>query len=267
MTIEVLICTIGAGILKVAAVMAAPRDDVRYLVSYQYNNEEDIKLIPDSLREREDVRVLAVKGRGLSANRNHALRNAVGDILIFADDDNRYSWENFDALLTVAAAHPDVDAFCLRSQSYQGILHRNFPRESFNLRQSPRGYYVRSCELALRRNARCPEFDTCFGLGSKYLACGEEEIFIIDMVRTGFKACYYPVTLVSTDAGTTGSKFLTDAAVRRSKGAVLAAIHGQWGALLRIAKYAALNVNGMSRFVAFIDMLRGIRYAKKIGRC
>ncbi len=267
MSIDVLICTIGNGILKVADVMAEPRNDVNYLVSFQYTNKSDLNLIPDELKQRGDVKVLVVEGCGLAANRNYALSHAQADILLFADDDNRYTWGDFDRLLYVFNERPDVDALCLRSCLYNGELHREYSSQAFNLLNSPKGYYVRSCELALRNRKNIPKFDVHYGLGSEYLACGEEEVFVYDMIRRGLNVWYYPMTIVSTDHGTTGSLFNSLASVRRSKGAVLAAIHGHKGAMLRVLKYAMFNISGMSRVEALRDMLRGIDYAKKIGRC
>ena len=39
MTIDVLICTCGSGILKVSNVLTRSREDVRYIVSFQYDYE------------------------------------------------------------------------------------------------------------------------------------------------------------------------------------------------------------------------------------
>ncbi len=267
MTIEVLICTIGKGIIKTVNVLAEPRDDVKYLVSFQYTNYSDLNLIPDGLKKRSDVSLFPVYGSGLSANRNYAMRHSVGDIILFADDDNRYTWECFDRLLDVFRKNPNADAICFRSVSYKGCFQRKFPDCSFELNSPPKGYYVRSCEIVLRQNKNYPEFDTHFGLGSEYLACGEEEVFVYDLIKKGYKVIYCPVTIVSTASSTTGALFLKLASVRRSKGAVLSAIHGYWGALPRIIKYAIFNVKGMPRLKALSDMLCGAAYAKRTGRC
>ncbi len=267
MTIDVLICTCGSGILKVSNVLTRSREDVRYIVSFQYDYEAELNLIPDDLLSRKDVDVVKSKSHGLSVNRNNALRSSKGDIILFADDDNRYTWGDFDRILYVFDERPDVDIVCFRSAGYDGVFCRDFPKESFNLNRMPHGYYVRSCEIAMRRRNDYPEFDEHFGLGSEYLACGEEEVFIHDALKQDFRIFYYPLTIVRTDSDTTGSQFNKLAAVRRSKGAVLAAIHGAAVAYLHVIKYAAFHVHGMSRLVALKDMCKGIAYAKKIGRC
>ncbi len=267
MTIEVLICTIGEGIKKTVNVLACARADVKYLISFQITRDSDLKLVPDVLNKRSDVSLFPVYGIGLSANRNHAISHSTGDVVVFADDDNRYTWEYFDTLLNIFGKNPQADVICFRSVLYDGRLQRKFPDFSFDVKFPPKGYYVRSCEIALRNNGNYPEFDTNFGLGSEYLACGEEEVYVHDLIKSGFKVIYCPVTAVGTASNTTGAMFLTSASVRRSKGAVLSAIHGCWGALPRLLKYAVFNVKGMSRLKALYDMLSGVVYAKKIGRC
>ena len=76
MTIDVLICTCGSGILKVSNVLTRSREDVRYIVSFQYDYEAELNLIPDDLLSRKDVDVVKSKSHGLSVNRNNALRSS-----------------------------------------------------------------------------------------------------------------------------------------------------------------------------------------------
>lgn len=265
-SIEVLICTRGARIAKVGAVMAAPQRGVSYLVAFQCSSSGERALVPEEVVSRGDVRLLEFHDSGLSRNRNHALDAASGDILLFADDDNRYAPASFDAVRRGFEALPRASGLCFQSQLYNGELQRRFPSQPFSLLDSPRGYYPRSCEIAVKRSEGVPRFDEHFGLGSGFLACGEEEVFVADMLRSGSEVWYFPAPIVLTASGTTGSLFNASAAVRRSKGAVLAVRHGVVGAVARIAKFSAMNVRGMSRARAFADMLRGVVYAKEIGR-
>lgn len=267
MTIEVLVCAIAGDILNVTNLLAPERKDVSYLVSFQYQNDSELNMIPDDLRSRKDVRIVTTKSFGLSVNRNNAMSHSSGDILLFADDDNRYESSDFDRIQHVFEEHREADIVCFRSADYSGRLNREYPESSFNLVNQPSGYYVCSCEIVLRRRDGYPKFDEHYGLGSAFLACGEEEVFIHDALQAGFTAYYYPMTIVKTDRNTTGTGFNRLPAVRRSKGAVLAAIYGYRSAMLRVFKYAMLNVHGMSKFKALSDMMQGVRYAKSIGRC
>lgn len=73
MSIDVLICSLNKGIVRVDEVMLPPRSDVHYIVSYQYTDERYLDLIPESLSQREDVTLYKYNGQGLSANRNLAM--------------------------------------------------------------------------------------------------------------------------------------------------------------------------------------------------
>lgn len=269
MTTEILICTCASGIRKIANVINTTRPDVRYLVSFQYHSEQELNIIPAELKIRDDVRLVTIKSGGLSANRNNAINASQGDILVFADDDNYYDTRFFERISQTFSENEEIDIACFRSADYEGRLCRAFPENAFDFRYIPRGYFVRTCEIVARRSSIIGKvrFDEHFGLGADYLACGEEEIFLNDAVKCGLKIKYFPLIIVQTDSNTTGTHFSTNAAVRRSKGAVLAAIHGECAATLRIIKYALFNVRGMSRVKAFKNMLEGVRYSKKIGRC
>ena len=105
--------------------------------------------------------------------------------------------------------------------------------------------------------------DERFGLGSPYLACGEEEIFVEDVARQGLEVRYEPLPIVRTDSLTTGTKFLQSPAVQRSKGAVLYYMHGFRGAFLRCVK-CALHVPGPFRkWKVFVNLWNGIRYIQR----
>lgn len=54
-TVEVLICTINKGVVRILDNLVHPRPDVKYIVSYQYTDERYLELVPQALTEREDV--------------------------------------------------------------------------------------------------------------------------------------------------------------------------------------------------------------------
>ena len=137
MIIEVLICTIGRGIEKAAEVLTLPRNDVRYLISFQYSDSSELDYIPDKLKSREDVHVISVRSCGLSANRNNAMKHSTGDIILFADDDNRYTWKDFDNIADAFENNAYADAICFRSATYDGNFSREFPSVSFELCSPP----------------------------------------------------------------------------------------------------------------------------------
>lgn len=260
--LEILICTIDGGIARVSRILRPRRADVRYLVSWQYTTAER-PAVPAQLAERDDVRVIPVAGKGLSANRNHAFGQAKGDLLLLADDDVRYGEADFDRVMAAFGKYPEADVICFQAKDEAGNPMRSYPLLPCRYEQRPYGSYVCSWEIALRNRKNLPLFDERFGLGAPFLACGEEEVWVETVVRQGGVVQYEPVPVVSTDRHTTGMKFLESPAVQRSKGAVLYYMHGFAGALLRCVKYS-LTISGVRRrFVVLRNMWDGIRYIQR----
>jgi len=262
--LELLICTLNEGIRRVPDMLLPERNDVRYLVSWQQTGTVQVDL-PEALlpEKRGDVRVLTLQGRGLSANRNHALKHATGDILLLADDDARYNHESFDTILRTFSRYPKADFICFRAVDRDGNFIKRYAENPYTYAKRPKGTHISSIEIAFRRQLNLPLFDERFGLGSKYLACGEEEIFLHDAISRGLKIIYLPEIIVETNPNTTGKRFRTLAAVRRSKGAVLCYLHGPVQAAARCLKYAATLGNGVTarqRLHFYKDMLVGIKY-------
>ena len=260
-TLEILISTINEGINKIPDILLPPRANVKYLVSWQRTGTVRVEE-PSILSERKDVKIVPLDGRGISSNRNNALKNASGDILLFSDDDTIYEPSYFERIKYNFAKYPKADVICFRAIDKDGNFIKRYSSTPFIYANRPRGTHFSSVEIALRRRTDIPFFDERFGLGSKYLACGEEEIFLNDIYKQGLKIIYVPETIVKTDAHTTGKRFRTFAAVRRAKGAVLCTLYGPIGAAARSLKYA-LSLSEFSyaqRIHFYKDMLAGIRY-------
>ena len=90
--IEFLICTLDEGVHQIKALLMPVQPRISYLVSWQHSAEQSESRtngsattqtrkypLPEWLKERPDVRVVHLAGRGLSRNRNCALSHAQGD--------------------------------------------------------------------------------------------------------------------------------------------------------------------------------------------
>lgn len=262
MTLQLLICTINEGIRRIPSMLLPERDDVKYLVSWQKTGTVSVEL-PEELTQRADVEVYTLDGRGLAVNRNNALRHATGDILLLADDDSSYKPEYFDIILRTFRRYVHADIICFQAIDRSGNYLKRYSAKPWTYAQRPRGTHISSVEIAFRRSTSLPLFDERFGLGSKYLACGEEEIFLHEAFLGGKKIIFIPETIVETDPNTTGKRFLTFAAARRAKGAVLCYLHGPVGATLRATKYcfSLPGDHSLARRTQFYrDMIAGIRF-------
>lgn len=260
MTLDILICTIDEGIKNVPEVLMSPREDVSYVVSMQFTDKEYLKLIPEILREREDVVLTTLEGRGLSRNRNNAIDHSSADILLIADDDVRYTKDGIDNIFKAYDQHKDADIICFKAETLEGMEMKNYPAEDIPFTEAfKRGYYPSSIEVTFRRNIPT-RFDERFGLGSEKLCSGEEDVFIYDAMQEGAKVWFVPETIVRTADGTTGDFFLTNKKVQLSKGATFRHIFGMKEALWRSVKEGGWYFihKGKNPLPIILNMWKGI---------
>lgn len=260
--LSILICTINDRIASVAEMLLPCRDDVRYVVSWQYTDESFLELLPPALAERDDVCVTTLPGVGLSNNRNNALQHCDTPLAIIADDDVRYTDADFDRIIAAFADNPDADVLCFQAFAPDSSPLHAYAEAPFDYADAPKGTYFISFEIAFRTAAPLTTFDPRFGLGSEYLAAGEEEVFLYESYHLGARVRYVPVRCCTTlNTETTGTRLLVDARVRRSKGAVHYIMHGYLGAVLRMLRESLLWPVGWRKRLSMLhDCHDGIRY-------
>ncbi len=262
MVIEILLSTYNEGIAKVPNVLLSPRNNVKWLISFQYSEDIFIKQIPPSLYLRDDVTLIPFEGKGLSQNRNMALAHATGDILLLADDDATFKQEYFDNIFQTYLEDNTVDIVCFQALTHDGKELHPYPNYSFFYQNTPRGYWYNSQEITFRRTSQVPQFDTRFVINAPKLGCGEEEVFLWHAHKKGLTIRYIPKVIVETDANTSRQSFFTDKRLQRAKGGVLCIMHGPLGAFLRCLKYAIRHANH-NPILLLWQMVYGIIYIRR----
>lgn len=264
MTIEVLICSFDKGIVKIEDVLLPPRQDVSYIVSYQYTDERYLELIPATLTSRADVRIYKYRGQGLSNNRNQAMSHARGDVVIYADDDTRLCTDSFERITRAFERHPEIDVALFRVSTYIGRWLKDYPAEEAKMHY-PIPYSVSTIEMAFRREKVQGRirFDERFGLGTKFLTSGEEDVWIYDAFRHGLTMHYFPEKIAETSMMLKQSMIYVDAGVQRSYGALNYYIHGST-AWLHCLSFALRNTRkGYCHLIPMLrHLLEGVRYIK-----
>ena len=266
MTIDILICSLNKGIVKVADVLLQPKEGVRYVISYQYTDERYLDLIPSELKDREDVLFCQYKGEGLSANRNLAMDKAKADLVIFADDDARFTDSAIDLVRETFDNHPDLDIAFFTASTYTGKQLKKYPAQERPVKEIPSDYSISAIEMVCRRSRvqSVVRFDERFGLGTKFLTCGEEDIWLTDALRLNLNMHYFPKKLVETSTMLKKSLVYVDAGVQRSRGAFEYYLHGNY-AWITCFKFAIQSAT--KGFCHFIPMMRhlseGIIYMRR----
>ena len=250
LTLEVMIATCGAdGARKVAAMNLPELSRVCYLVSWQNSSEGEI---PQSLSQRQDVRIIRLDGLGLSRNRNNCLDNACGDILLIADDDLLFYPEGLQAILTVFETTPELEYGSFR---FDSEANKPYPSVATSLATLPKDFYQVSFEIALRRDSRAGKlrFNESFGLGAEKFTAGEEEFFLKKAQINRLNCRFFPITVGRHPGLSTGVKRRLADGTIRARG-VFTVIEYPLTAFLRIP-LAAWRI-GRARQAGFCKALK-----------
>lgn len=231
--LQVMICTYGAdGIERLAKSSHPVISGVEYLVSWQTDGNTPL---PRSLK-RDDIKIFTIQGKGLSANRNHALGKATAPLLLISDDDVEYTKDNLQRVITAFEDNPDADILTFKYDTQN--CHKTYPENSISLSTPFKGYFISSIEIAFRRESIQGKiwFNEFFGIGAVFPS-GEEDVFIKDCLANGLTGKFIPATIARHDGDTTTQRTAMHPTLSQTKGAVFLHTHpSDW--IARMAVHA-----------------------------
>lgn len=218
--LEILMAAYGeAGVKRIVETDPPRLEGVEYTVSWQQPKGD----IPSYLASRDDFRILKFYTKGSSTNHNHAIDAARGEILLMADDDQKYTADSLRAIISAFDSHPDCDFLTFRFTTDGPAKY--YPSESFDWRKPPKGAYVSTIEMAVRRSSLTPDtrFDENFGVNCPF-ACGDDQVFLHNLLKAGLKGRFIPMDICFHPGDTTGSR-LSMAVMAEAKGAMFMKLH------------------------------------------
>lgn len=214
----------------------------------------------------QHIRMISTTERGLSRSRNMAIQNAIGDICLLSDDDERFvdGYENIITEAFQSLPKADVIAFDVRNKvtrlkpQVQQLKYLNCLK-------------IASYQIAFRRNSVLQKqvfFDPLMGAGSGN-GCGEENKFLFDCLRSGLNIYYHPSTIASVDSRSStwffgyGRDFFYQrgGATRHMMGAIPSIFYG----IYYLIRKRNLYISTISTGQAAAELFRGIR-ENPIGR-
>lgn len=158
------------------------------LIINQCDNDQYVEVVGDNGRT---IRMISTTERGISKSRNMALSNAMDNICLFCDDDEKLNPDYETIILNAFEDNPQADliAFWVDIPSKKGKY----------LNKSKRIKYIdalkiSSVQIAFRRERICNnhiQFDILMGSGTNN-GGGEEVKFLFDCLRKGLKILYVP---------------------------------------------------------------------------
>lgn len=255
--LQILISTYGReGIERTAKMPLDIIEGVEYIVGWQTKDIEP--LIPARL-SRPDIRVIISRGHGLSRNRNICLDAATAPLVLISDDDLIHTPKQINRIIKLFDKHPEVDIITFRHDA-PDEYKRNYPEHQFNLASPPKGYFLVSFEMAMRRNRRTSKLRYNEWLGAGMELCGgEEDVLMADARDAGIPGLFIPETLVTHDHATTCHRLTGNPGLLMAKGAVFYRVrpHTWFPAL-------CLHALKSGRPFHFIKhTLRGVAYARR----
>lgn len=130
-----------------------------------------------------NIRVINSLEKGLSKSRNLALENAVGKILLIADDDVVYQDDFLSKIINGYNKFPDAAVINFCAVNSNGTLLKKYPVNSKSDLNIFDILNTNSIEITLNKSIvdqTKTQFDENFGLGAIF-ELGEEAIFLIDL--------------------------------------------------------------------------------------
>lgn len=245
------------GIMRVEAMNLPVVPGIEYVVSWQEYNGADI---PESIKQRSDIHVTRTSSKGLSNNRNNALANARGKLILISDDDVKYTASQLQAVIDTFHDNPETD---YASFMYVGNDNKPYPNKITDLKKVPKGFYQSSIEIAFRRNHATETLLFCplFGLGTPFFKCGEEELLLLRARKLGLECTFFPITITSHLHMSTGER-ISEPGVMHSKGALIALSHPTTFPLRIIINAWRLHKTRNIKFAsACLRMFNGARHA------
>lgn len=158
------------------------------------NQCPDMEKIPDNI-DGVMQKFYSYKEKGLSKSRNKAIEKCQSDIFLIADDDMQYvnNYENIVRDAYEKYKDADIIAFYVSSDNKNNIKPK-LKEGKINFLTT---FKLQSVQLSFKTESiksQNIKFDENFGAGSE-LYMGEENIFLIDCLKSKLKIYSYPVEI------------------------------------------------------------------------
>ena len=205
--LEVLVCTFEDRLSGLISRLPAPQAGIAYLICHQVPSGQDFDVSP--LRKRDDLRYMRFDDRGLSRNRNHCLRHAVGHICLIADDDIEFLPGWTETVLRGFETRRDATFVTFALVDANDTPKRAYPPAP--VRHDVRSAYrVISAELAFhldRARVLGVGFNEQLGIGT-LVGIGEENVFLRDLMKQGGAGWLVPDPIVRNGPSTAGERMM-----------------------------------------------------------
>jgi len=162
----------------------------------------------NELSARQDFRHDELISKGVAKSRNKANDLALGEYLIFSDDDITFDAFGLRQAIEYLDSHPEVSLLLGQATDESGALRKRYPTtiEKLGSLNSARAATYEMIIRVSEIRKLGVRFDEDFGAGAKnYL--GDEYIFVVDLIKAGGRAVFAPITLAQHPTESSGSRW------------------------------------------------------------
>lgn len=209
MTFEILISTMYRSDLAFLDNMFPNEDksDYTILIINQTDKECYITEFPPN------VRVINTQERGLSKSRNMAIKNAIGDICLVADDDVVYVKGVGDIIISAFAKAKNATVITFKMVNTSGEVYQDYPQIRNHTKKSL--YTVNGVVISFDRKRLLEKevfYNDHFGLGATF-ETADEYVFMKSILKSRMVAVFEPVVILSHPDVSSGSYLGSDSVV------------------------------------------------------
>ncbi len=190
----------------------------------------------------EGLNIVPLKNSsGLTKNRNKAIENAKGEILLISDDDIEYTSGFENTIVNAFKDNPNAAVISFQVIKPDGVLFKNYKNSQFG--HNKRSVIsTSSVELAFRSDILKKhnlKFDENFGVNAKF-PCGEEAVLLGQCLDLGLEVIYFPKPICIHPEESSGKDY-NRKNLLLAKGAMIRKLYGALGFLLIFAFQAFLS--------------------------
>ncbi|MFT4244723.1 MAG: glycosyltransferase family 2 protein [Candidatus Woesearchaeota archaeon] len=195
MKISVLVTTMNNGIERVLKELVPQLVNCEIIISHQITD----KTIKPLTKIPKKVVYTYMHNKGLSKNRNNALKYATGDICVICDDDLNYVKGFNETILRAYEKNKNADIITFNAINEKGTLHSKFSKKKRVFKHTNITILsITSWMITFKRKSALKHklfFDEKYGLGTK-ICVGEENIFLKDALDKQMRVIHYQKPIV-----------------------------------------------------------------------
>jgi len=220
--------------------------DYNILVINQTDNKRQL------VSDHENIRIINSEERGLSQSRNLAIRQAIGEICLVADDDVQYVANLNDIIINAHGTYKDAAVVTFQMNDAKGALYRDYPNITYHTQKtigSVNGVVISFKTASLLKTETY--YDPNFGLGCTFQTANEY-VFMKNVLKSRLQAVFVDKVILAHPNHSSGKDMGSDRVIY----ARAALTHKYYGYLSYLWVFKYLRFLIAHRYIQFKEVFK-----------